>query len=158
MQADVTNGDIFCYKPAPDRRHVLAQLRNGDLLIDLLSGQVQSTDIATRAAAWGPTGQDLLEHTPDAAADARLTNATQASLTQPLTFFPPDLGPAVTVLDTSPDGRYVVVCDGRWSETEGVVNRFLLYDSRQNLWFVIERGLYCPSIIGWLSHTDTLTR
>lgn len=158
INSEFTTGDVYCNKLSPDRKYAVVRLANGNLLLDIISGQTSATEIDTLASIWSPNGQSLLEWTPKASAEARIAPAAQLTSAQSITFFPKDIADVLTFLDTSPDGRYIVVCDGRWSETEGVINRFLLFDSQQNSWYVIDQGRYCPSIIGWLTSTDTITR
>jgi hypothetical protein len=146
---------VFCMRASPDQRYAQLSLDSGGYLFDLDTGQTTQVDISVVYSLWSADSRLLLEFPYKQSAAPRLLPLDQVEqLAQPLPLQQtapfPDPTHQVRIEGTSPDGRYVALCEG--GETGPL--RLLLYDIPRDQWQVVLEGPRCVKVLGWSAHAE----
>jgi Tol biopolymer transport system component len=142
--APAVGGDaIGCAKVSPDRR----TLMRDQTIIDLTTGNIQSINVPTINTIWETTGTQFLEITQGTRATTTFLHQPIAGSPQRVRLLPDSPSSFYLSQGISPDGRFLVVCEGH-EERAGL--RTLLYDSQLHRWHVLAESSYsCLHILGW---------
>jgi len=140
---------MYCIKPSPNVTTALINAGNGNWLLDIATGQVQSSPVDNSTlATWFLDGSALLM-LPPSGPERSFISSTDTSTTREFVRLAPDTPPgtAWSSIDASPDSQYLVACQFINQEGHSGGAYLLLYTVASNAWSVLQAG--CGPVAGW---------